>query len=92
MQDKRTNECPQKKQPSRQFTRIWHEFLFAVTLSKPDGQPITVVQAQLAGGEAVKWSLPMAGVLPAAALPTLLVYIIFGRYFIRGLLAGSVKR
>jgi glucose/mannose transport system permease protein len=73
-----------------QFTQIWNEFLFAVTLSKPSSQPITVALAQLAGGEAVKWNLPMAGAL-LAALPTLLVYIIFGRFFIRGLLAGSVK-
>jgi glucose/mannose transport system permease protein len=73
-----------------QFTQIWNEFLFAVTLSKTASQPITVALAQLAGGEAVKWNLPMAGAL-LAALPTLLVYIIFGRYFIRGLLAGSVK-
>jgi glucose/mannose transport system permease protein len=73
-----------------QFTQIWNEFLFAVTLSKPASQPITVALAQLAGGEAVKWNLPMAGAL-LAALPTLLVYIVFGRYFIRGLLAGSIK-
>lgn len=73
-----------------QFTQIWNEFLFAVTLSKPASQPITVALAQLAGGEAVKWNLPMAGAL-LAALPTLLVYIAFGRYFIRGLLAGSIK-
>ena len=73
-----------------QFTQIWNEFLFAVTLSKPESQPITVALAQLAGGEAVKWNLPMAGAL-LAALPTLAVYVVFGRYFIRGLLAGSVK-
>jgi len=73
-----------------QFTQIWNEFLFAVTLSKPASQPITVALAQLAGGEAVKWNLPMAGAL-LAALPTLLVYVVFGRFFIRGLLAGSVK-
>jgi glucose/mannose transport system permease protein len=73
-----------------QFTQIWNEFLFAVTLSNPSSQPITVALAQLAGGEAVKWNLPMAGAL-MAALPTLLVYVIFGRYFVRGLLAGSVK-
>jgi len=46
--------------------------------------------AQLAGGEAVKWNLPMAGAI-LAALPTLLVYIFLGRYFLRGLLAGSMK-
>lgn len=73
-----------------QFTQIWNEFLFAVTLSRPASQPITVALAQLAGGEAVRWNLPMAGAL-LAAVPTVTVYILFGRYFIRGLLAGSVK-
>ncbi len=73
-----------------QFTQIWNEFLFAVTLTRPASAPITVALAQLAGGEAVRWNLPMAGAI-LAALPTLIIYIILGRYFIRGLLAGSVK-
>lgn len=73
-----------------QFTQIWNEFLWGVTLAKHSAQPITVGLAQLAGGEAVKWNLPMAGSI-LAALPVLLIYIILGRYFIRGLLAGSVK-
>ena len=73
-----------------QFTQIWNEFLFAVTLTDDANQPITVPIANLAGGRAVDWNLPMAAAL-LAALPTLLVYIILGRYFIRGLLAGSVK-
>ena len=73
-----------------QFTQVWNEFLFAVTMTNTDSQPITVGLAQLAGGEAVKWNLPMAGAI-VAALPPLIIYIILGRYFIRGLLAGSVK-
>jgi len=73
-----------------QFTQIWNEFLWGITLAKHSAQPITVGLAQLAGGEAVKWNLPMAGSI-LAALPVLLIYIILGRYFIRGLLAGSVK-
>ncbi|MBN1200454.1 MAG: carbohydrate ABC transporter permease [Anaerolineae bacterium] len=73
-----------------QFTQIWNEFLFAVTLTDQSSQPITVALALLAGGEAVNWNLPMAGAV-LAALPTLVVYIVLGRYFIRGLLAGSVK-
>jgi glucose/mannose transport system permease protein len=73
-----------------QFTQIWNEFLFAVTLTRQSSQPITVALAQLAGGQAVNWNLPMAGSI-LAALPTLLIYIVLGRYFIRGLLAGSVK-
>jgi len=64
--------------------------LFARVLAGEHNQPITVALSLLAGGEAVKWNLPMAGSV-LAALPTLLVYIFLGRYFIRGLLAGSVK-
>ncbi|MCS6871198.1 MAG: carbohydrate ABC transporter permease [Anaerolineae bacterium] len=73
-----------------QFTQIWNEYLFAVTLTDPVSQPITVALSQLAGGQAIDFSLQMAGSF-LAALPTLLVYILLGRYFIRGLLAGSVK-
>lgn len=75
-----------------QFTAIWNEFLFAVTLnSNPATQPITVALAGLGSSQAgTDYGLQMAGSL-LTALPTLLVYIFLGRYFIRGLLAGSVK-
>lgn len=74
-----------------QFTNIWNEFLFAVTItSDPTKQPITVALVNLAGSQVVQWNVQMAGAL-IAALPTLIVYILLGRYFVRGLLAGSVK-
>ncbi|MFV0420906.1 carbohydrate ABC transporter permease [Oleidesulfovibrio sp.] len=73
-----------------QCTQIWNEFLWGITLTKHTSAPITVGLAQLAGGQAVSWNLPMAGSF-IAALPVLLMYILLGRYFIRGLLAGSVK-
>ncbi|PTA67992.1 carbohydrate ABC transporter permease [Deinococcus arcticus] len=73
-----------------QFTQVWNEFLFAATLTNTSSQPVTYALSQLAGGQAVSWNLPMAGAI-LAALPTLLVYILLGRYFVRGLLAGSVK-
>jgi glucose/mannose transport system permease protein len=73
-----------------QFTQLWNEFLFAVTLSGPSSQPVTVALQNLAGSQVVEWNVQMAGAL-LAALPTLVVYIVLGRYFIRGLLAGSIK-
>lgn len=74
-----------------QFTNIWNEFLFAVTiLQKPELQPITVALQNLSGSQIKEWNLVMAGAL-IAALPTLIVYTSLGRYFVRGLLAGSVK-
>ncbi|MCU0499209.1 MAG: carbohydrate ABC transporter permease [Anaerolineae bacterium] len=73
-----------------QFTQIWNEFLFGVTLSNPQTQPITVALQNLAGSQIADYNVQMAGAI-IAALPTLLVYIFLGRYFIRGLLAGSVK-
>ncbi len=73
-----------------QFTQVWNEFLWGICLTRHSANPITVGLAQLAGGQAVSWNLPMAGSI-LAALPVLLIYIVLGRYFIRGLLAGSVK-
>ncbi|BFH11676.1 carbohydrate ABC transporter permease [Paenibacillus melissococcoides] len=73
-----------------QFTNIWNEFLFAVTMTTQKQQPIMVALQNLSGSQIVQWNVQMAGAL-LAALPTLLVYIFLGRYFIRGLLAGSIK-
>jgi glucose/mannose transport system permease protein len=74
-----------------QFTSIWNDFLFGVIVtSRPNVQPITVALNNMAGSYIVEWNVQMAGSL-LAALPTLLVYIFLGRYFMRGLLAGSLK-
>ena len=74
-----------------QRTSIWNDFLFAVTITNnPDVQPITVGLNNLAGSYIVEWNVQMAGAL-LAALPTLVVYIVLGRFFMRGLLAGSLK-
>ncbi len=74
-----------------QFTSIWNDFLFGVIVtSRPAVQPITVALNNLAGSYIVEWNVQMAGAL-LAALPTMLLYIVLGRYFMRGLLAGSLK-
>ncbi|WP_319561941.1 carbohydrate ABC transporter permease [Marispirochaeta sp.] len=74
-----------------QFTSVWNDFLFAVVITqKPSIQPITVALQNLAGSQVIEWNVQMAGAL-IAAIPTLFVYIFLGKYFIRGLLAGSVK-
>jgi len=73
-----------------QFTNIWNEFLFAIVLTRPDSWPVTVALNNLAGSQIVEWNVQMAGAL-LAALPTLVVYIILGRFFLRGLMAGAMK-
>lgn len=73
-----------------QFTSAWNDFLFAVVLTGNTDWPITVALNNMAGSQIISWNVQMAGSL-LAALPTLLVYILLGRYFLRGLLAGSLK-
>ena len=74
-----------------QFTNIWNDFLFGVTVVfNPKDQPVTVALNNLNGTNSVDWTVVMAAAV-LAALPTALVYILLGRYFIRGLLAGSMK-
>ncbi|HEV2527947.1 MAG TPA: carbohydrate ABC transporter permease [Thermomicrobiales bacterium] len=74
-----------------QFTNIWNEFLFGLTIiTNPAQQPITVALNNLSGSFSVDWSAVMAGSV-LAALPTAVIYILLGRYFIRGMLAGSMK-
>jgi glucose/mannose transport system permease protein len=73
-----------------QFTNIWNDFIFAVTIVQNKDQPMTVALNNIAGSFSVEWNVQMAAAF-LTALPTLLLYIILGRYFLRGLLAGSLK-
>jgi glucose/mannose transport system permease protein len=74
-----------------QFTNVWNDFLFGVTiLPNPSSQPVTVALNNLSGSFSVDWNVVMAGAV-IVALPTAMIYILLGRFFVRGLLAGSVK-
>lgn len=75
-----------------QFTQIWNDFLFGVVYSSGDSQPITVALNNLVNtSTGVKeYNVDMAAAI-IAALPTLFVYIVAGKYFVKGLTAGAVK-
>ena len=76
-----------------QFTSIWNNFLFGLTLgSLPTIRPITVMLnnfLNLSSGVA-EWNAVMAGAL-LTAFPTIIVYLLMGKYFVRGLFGGAVK-
>jgi glucose/mannose transport system permease protein len=75
-----------------QFTNIWNDFLYGVVFSGADSKPITVGLNNLANTSSTvkEYNVDMAAAM-IAALPTLLVYILAGKYFVRGLTAGAVK-
>ena len=75
-----------------QFTQIWNDFLFGVSFSQAGTQPVTVALNNIVNSTTgvKEYNVDMAAAIIAAA-PTLLVYVVAGKYFIRGLTAGSVK-
>ena len=73
-----------------QFTSAWNDFLFGVLLTNKDRWPITVALNNIAGSQAVPFNEAMASAL-LACLPTLVVYILLGRFFMRGLMTGALK-
>lgn len=75
-----------------QFTSIWNDFLFGVAFTTGENFPIMVALNNIVNSSTGEreYNVQMAAAL-LAALPTLLIYVLAGKYFIRGLMAGSVK-
>lgn len=73
-----------------QFTSLWNDFLFAVFLTGPTSWPTTVMLNNIAGAQATPYSQQMAAAL-LASIPTMLIYLLLGRFFMRGLMAGALK-
>lgn len=75
-----------------QFTAIWNDFLFGVAFSGADSKPITVgLNNMVNTSSSVKnYNVDMAAAV-IAGLPTMLIYMLAGQYFVKGLTAGAVK-
>jgi glucose/mannose transport system permease protein len=75
-----------------QFTNIWNEFLFGASFSDFSSYPLTVALNNLVNSSTgvKEYNVHFAGAF-IAAMPTLIVYLVSGKYFVRGLMAGSVK-
>ncbi len=75
-----------------QFLWVWNDLLVALTFAggTTDVAPLTVRLAELAGTRGSQWELLSAGAFVALVVP-LIVFLSLQRYFVRGLLAGSVK-
>ncbi|NUR72110.1 MAG: carbohydrate ABC transporter permease [Hamadaea sp.] len=73
-----------------QFTSSWNDFLFGLILTDTEHWPVTVALNNIAGGQTVPFNQAMASAF-LASIPTLLVYALLGRFFMRGLMAGALK-
>jgi len=75
-----------------QFLWVWNDYLVALIFigAKPDTQVLTQRLAEIVGSRGDDWHLLTAGAFISMILP-LVVFFSLQRYFVRGLLAGSVK-
>jgi glucose/mannose transport system permease protein len=73
-----------------QFTSSWNDFMFGAMMTGRDSWPVTIALNNIAGGQAVPFGQAMAGAL-LVSLPTLAIYLLLGRFFMRGLLAGALQ-
>ncbi len=72
------------------FTQVWNEFLLALTFATPQTQTIQMKLVEIKGSFVANYHLQMAAAVITLLVP-LLFFIILGRYFIRGILAGALK-
>lgn len=74
-----------------QFTSIWNDFLFGVSLARgSEALPASVALANLKGTTTAFWNVQMAGAW-IYALPVFVVFLLLGKYLVKGYLAGAVK-
>ncbi|MET7401573.1 carbohydrate ABC transporter permease [Dactylosporangium sp. NPDC005572] len=73
-----------------QFTSSWNDFMFGAMMTSRDSWPVTIALNNVAGGQAIPFGQAMAGAL-LVSLPTLVIYVLLGRFFMRGLLAGTLQ-
>lgn len=75
-----------------QFTGIWNEFLFGTIFTSGANQPITSALVAFSGsGTGVRAYNVEAAAVILAAIPPLFIYLVGGKYFVRGLTQGAVK-
>ena len=74
------------------FTNIWNDFLFGSAYAFGSNAPIMVALNNIVNTSTGEkpYNVHMAAAM-LAAIPTLIVYVVAGKYFIRGLMAGSIK-
>ncbi len=75
-----------------QFLWVWNDLLVALIFAggTPESAPMTVRLAQMAGTKGNEWQRLTSGAFVSLIIP-LIVFLSMQRYFVRGLLAGSVK-
>jgi alpha-glucoside transport system permease protein len=73
-----------------QFLFIWNDLLVGLVFGTPQTSPLTAALANLAGNRGGEWQRLTSGAFVGMVVP-LIVFFSLQRYFVRGLLAGSVK-
>lgn len=74
-----------------QFTWVWNDFLWGIILTQSENiRPLTVGLYNLQGMYTIEWNIQTAGA-NITAIPTIIIFLLFQRYFIKGITLGAVK-